>query len=136
MPSPQLLFFGLSLFVGVFLAFRKGGKDEKTVAVALVAAAVLSPFAQAPSFETEQYGLIVVDAVLLSVLTVVALRSDRYWPMAAASFQLTTILIHVAGGNSSGVVPIAYADSIVFWGYLVLASLVIGTLIETNEVRS
>lgn len=135
MPHLYVIVFGLTLVGAVGLAFWKGGRDEKTVAVALIVAAVVSPMMQNASFDNEQYGLLLVDAVLLFVLCVVALRSDRYWPLVAASFQLTTILFHIARSSAAFVVPAAYADAIVFWGYLVAVALAVGTLVEAKGLR-
>lgn len=127
--------FGLALAGAILVAFRLGGRDEKRVAVALLVAALATPLV-ASSFEMSQHGLIIVDAALLLLLGYVALTTDRYWPMFAASFQLTTILFHVAMGSGAGIVPDAYADSIVFWGYLVIGSLIAGTLIEARERKA
>lgn len=125
--------FALALAGALLLAFRYGGRDEKRVAIVLLIAALVSPLVEAPSFELSQHGLIIVDTVLLLVLGYVALTSERYWPMVAAGFQLTTIFFHVARGSGASIMPDAYADAIVFWGYLVIAALVAGTLIEAVE---
>lgn len=135
MPYLYAYIFGLTLIGAVALAFWKGGRDEKIVAVALIVAAVVSPLMQGSSFDNEQYGLILVDCLLLLVLCTVALKSDRYWPMCAASFQLTTIIFHIARSSSAFVVPAAYADAIVFWGYLVAVALAVGTLLEAKGLR-
>lgn len=127
--------FALALAGAVLVAFRYGGRDEKRVAVILLMAAFATPFMQAQSFELSQHGLILVDGALLLALIEVALTSDRHWPMFAAAFQMTTIFFHVARGSGAGIVPDAYADSLVFWGYLVIGALIAGTLIEAREER-
>lgn len=135
MPYLYVIVFGLTLVGAVGVAFWRGGRDEKQVAIALIVAAVASPLMQNASFDNDQYGLVFVDGLLLLVLCLVALRSDRHWPMVAASFQLTTMLFHIARGSSAGVVAGAYADAIVFWGYLVAVALAVGTLVEAKGVR-
>jgi len=126
--------FGFFLAGSALVAFRLGGRDEKHIAVALLVASLATPLLQTSSFDGVQYGIFVTDALLLLVLVYVALVSNRYWPMFAAGFQLTTIFFHVANGSGIHIVPAAYADVIVFWSYLVIATLLGGTLIESTGV--
>ena len=123
--------FAFALASSVLVAFRRGERDEKCVAVALLIASLATPLAQTSAFDTMQYGIFVVDALLLMLLVYVALTSRRYWPMFAAGFQLTILLFHLATDIGVRVVPAAYADSIVIWSYLVVATLLLGTFVES-----
>jgi len=125
--------FGLAMAGAIALAFRRGGRDEKVVALALLAAALATPLVQLPSFEISQHGIFMVDVLLLLVLGHVALKSDRYWPLFASGFHFTTILFHGARSTGARIVPDAYADLIVLWSYLVIAALIAGTLIEATD---
>ncbi|PZU46702.1 MAG: hypothetical protein DI568_11215 [Sphingomonas sp.] len=136
MATLLFLAFALALAGALFVAFRFGGRDERLVALLLLTAAIVSPFAEVKSFDVPQHGLLLIDAALLLALTAVAVYSDRYWPMFAAGFQLTTVFFHVARGTGAGIMPDAYADSLVFWGYLVIAALVVGTLTEREKATS
>lgn len=122
--------FAFVLAGAVLVAFRFGGRDEKQVALALLVASLATPLVQSSSFGGIQYGILVVDALLLAALIYVALTSKRYWPMFAAGFQMTTIVFHIANNGGAHIIPAAYYDFIVFWSYLVLATLLIGTLAE------
>ncbi len=123
------LLFGLVLAGACFHAFQHGGKDEKQVAAALVAASLVTPLAQAFSFSSAEYGILVVDAILLLFLLFVSLTSARWWPMVATGFQLAAIETHLAAASIQ-VAPLAYADLAVFWSYLVIAALFFGTMAE------
>ena len=136
MAALLFLAFALALAGATFVAFYFGERDEKLVAVSLIVAAIASPLAEVPSFDTLQYGLLLVDTGLLLFLAIVALQSDRYWPMFAAGFQLATVFFHIARGTGAKILPAAYADSLVFWGYLVIAALVVGTLTEREKATS
>jgi hypothetical protein len=68
----------------------------------------------------------VVDVLLLLLLLWIALRSPKYWPLAAAGFQLLAVLTHVAKMIDPGLQQWAYITAIVIWTYLLMITLGVG----------
>ena len=129
--SLQILFI-VALATCCGAAFWLGRDSERTTAVLLVAAATLSPLVQTSNFLHPETGILLIDMLLLAYLLVLALRSDRYWPLWAAGFQVVGTFIHVARIVDPSVWPPAYATAEVFWSYPVLFALGAGTWLEAR----
>ena len=67
-----------------------------------------------------------VDVGLLFLLIGIALKSPKYWPMAAAGFQLLAVLTHIAKMIDPNLQQWAYITAIVIWTYLLMIALGIG----------
>jgi hypothetical protein len=78
-------------------------------------------------FRDAELGIMIVDAAVLVAFLVVALRSDRFWPLWAAAFQAVAIATHVAAVANPQVFWFAYALAQGFWAYPMLLAIVIGT---------
>lgn len=113
-------------------AFWKGRDSERLTAAALLLAAVASPLLQTSGFFKPETGILVIDLAVLSYLIVLALRSDRFWPLWAAGFQVVGTLIHVARLTDPSVWHSAYATANIFWAYPVLLALAVGTWFEAR----
>ena len=101
---------------------------ERIAVMAAFLAAAATPFAQdKPRLLEPQYGVLAVDAALLLALTAVALKSDRYWPLWAAGFQLLGVVIHIARIVDPIVLPHAYYRGLSIYSYMVLAVLAYGS---------
>jgi hypothetical protein len=109
-------------------AFRSRGRPEAHIAVAVVIAAMVTPFVQSSTFGQTEFGILVVDVSLLAILLKKVLTTDRLWVVFAAGFQLATVLMHAAYILTGVVDSEAYAAAAVFWAYLVLFSLALGSL--------
>jgi hypothetical protein len=105
----------------------KGGRVERGLAWAMLAAYIATPFAASlTSLFAPRLGVMAVDAVLLAVVLTVALRSDRYWPMAACAFLSIELVMHFTILFDHHVMPKAYIIATHIWSYPVLLSLVFG----------
>lgn len=124
----------LALGAACYLAFKYGGFDEKAAAAAFVIATLVSRLVQQNYSHTET-GVLAVDFVLLGGLLVLALKSDRFWPMYAAAFQFVGALVHVASMAEQGAYAWAYAVGLVFWSYPVMFALMAGTWLEARHRR-
>lgn len=122
----------LALAAACYLAFKFGGFDEKVAASAFVVATLASRLVQQNYAHTET-GVLVVDFLLLAGLLVLALKSDRFWPMYAAAFQFVGSLVHVASMAEQGSYAWAYAVGLVFWSYPVMIALMVGTWLEARS---
>jgi hypothetical protein len=69
-----------------------------------------------------------VDAGFLAFLALLALRSDRFWPIWAAGFQLLAVITHCARLLDPTLGAWVYITAGVIWTYLVLFALTFGTL--------
>ncbi|WP_310497677.1 hypothetical protein [Sandarakinorhabdus sp.] len=126
-------FMGLAaLFGSVFMAWRWGGRDEKIAALGFLLATLATSLANQSQYAHTETGVLVVDLALLAGLLTLALRSDRFWPMWAAAFQLVGITVHVASMTEQGDFAWAYAVGLIFWSYPVLLALMAGTWLEAR----
>ncbi len=115
------------LSVSAFALWR-GGWPERTIAVLNVLASLASGVLQnRGDWISPQWADLIVDVTFLLVLLWLALRSDRYWPMWAAAFQLLGVVTYVARMADYRVGALAPFTAGVIWSYLVLGSLAVGT---------
>ncbi len=121
------IFFYSALALAVGVALLRGGVPERLVAIACLLASVASPLLQQGMFEQPEYGIMLVDVSLLVALTVVAMTSNRFWPLWAMAFHLVGTTIHLAKIVQPTVWPWAYATAEAFWAYPVLLALLIGS---------
>jgi hypothetical protein len=59
-------------------------------------------------------------------MVVIALRSDRFWPLWVAGLQLTISMSHLLKAIQLDLLPLAYAAAERFWSYPTLIILFIG----------
>jgi hypothetical protein len=70
--------------------------------------------------------ILATDLALLVLYLWLALRSRRYWPLFAASFQLLVIFTHLGRAVDPAVRTWAYLTAEVLWSYLVLFAIAFG----------
>ena len=128
MLSPSTYFVILSAVCAYALV--RGRFDEKAIAGICIAASVgtlllASPVAQ--SYTRIETGILVVDFAAFTGFTLIALRSDRFWPLWVAGLQLTTLVAHGLKAVQLDLLPQAYAAAARFWVYPIFLIIVIGT---------
>ena len=127
--------FGAPIFLTLLLlscgyALWRGNRDARVVAIVCCLATLATHFAIAPlreRYSSVEEGVLVVDGLTLFVFVLVALRSDRFWPLWVAGLQLTTAIGHVLKGVHIDLLPQAYGAALRFWSYPILLILVVGT---------
>jgi len=91
----------------------------------------LLTLAVAQSFGTSwtkvEVGIFAIDIIVLLAFIYLALKSDRFWPIWAAAFQLLAVIIHSAMIVAAPVTPWAFGTGAVFWAYPMLLALAIGS---------
>jgi hypothetical protein len=125
----RLLLFNALLFGSCGYALLKGKSDARIVAIVCLAAAFASSSLKAPieaSYSSVEWGVMAVDLMTLLVFIVVALTSDRFWPLWVSGLQLTTSLGHLFKAFESDLLPLAYAAALRFWSYPILIILIVG----------
>ena len=126
---PAFFYWPLLLAITAYAMWR-GRSDERIVAGACLAAslityAVLSP--RMMRYSQVETGVLLVDLGVLAVFTMVALQSNRFWPLWVAGLQLTTSVAHVLKAVDADLLPHAYGAAARFWSYPILLIVAIGT---------
>jgi hypothetical protein len=128
----QIMFVATLIATGM-MAFRHGRYEERQAAIVMLLAALASPLVETNTFVGMEIGILLIDGSLLAYLLVLAMRSDRLWPMWAAGFQIVGTAIHGASVTDATIWPFAYATAQVFWSYPVLFALMFGSWVEARH---
>ena len=124
--------FTLAVLLSCGAAFWRGRDSERLTALVLLICAAASALAETSRFWEPESGILLIDLALLSFLVVLALRTDRFWPLYATAFQAVGTLVHIARFADQSVWHSAYAAAQIFWAYPVLLALMVGTLLEAR----
>ena len=111
-------------------AFVAGRSDERLVAAICIAASIASVAVMSPlgsRYSHVEAGVLAVDLATFIGFTLVALRSERFWPLWVAGLQLTTLMAHAFKLGRIDLMPLAYAAAARFWVYPIFLIIVIGT---------
>ncbi|HEU4498682.1 MAG TPA: hypothetical protein VFR60_05025 [Sphingomicrobium sp.] len=135
--------FGALIFIPLLTAvclyaWLRGGSDERMVAATCLAGTVATLLAISPlhqRYSGVEEGLMLVDLAVLAGFVIVALRSDRFWPLWVAGLQLTTSIGHLLKGIDQDLLPRAYGAALQFWGYPILLILAVGTYRQHRRLR-
>jgi hypothetical protein len=120
-----VLFASASLY-----ALVRGGAPERVAAVGYLAAYIgsfLLVTSGASQFQSTEWALFLVDAILAALLVILALHANRYWTIWAASLQIVSLSAHVADFVVPEIAAPAYALTLIVWSYLALPILLVGT---------
>jgi hypothetical protein len=124
-------YFGLAILgLSCFSALKWGGFDERLAGAGLLAAVIITNIVTDGSYGHTETGVLIVDVSVFFGLLVLALRSDRFWPMWAAAFQLVATMVHVGSMTQTGDFAWAYYIALTFWTFPVLIALLAGTWFE------
>jgi hypothetical protein len=118
------------LITVILYAYWRGGKDERLVATICwvgTLATLLSVSPVAMRYDGFELDLALVDLAVLFGFVVVAVRSERFWPLWVAGLQLTTAFGHGLKFLDSHLLPQAYGAALQFWSYPILAIIFVGT---------
>lgn len=119
-------------------AWIRGGGDERFVAIVCLIASVVTAFVLSPwsrRYSHLEAGEMMVDLAVLAAFVLVALRSDRFWPLWVAGLQLTSSLAHLMKGINLELMPQAYAAATKFWSYPILLIIILGTWRRQQRAR-
>jgi hypothetical protein len=131
----RLIIFNALLFGACGYALLRGKTDARIVGAVCIIAN-FATFAVVSSYASVESGVLVIDLLTLLAFTLVALRSDRFWPLWVSGLQLTTSLGHVLKAIQSDLLPIAYAAALRFWSYPILIILAIGVWRSDRRARA
>jgi hypothetical protein len=123
------LFRSLLALVALY-ALLRGKRDERLACLILVIGVIATELVLPPArdrFEGVETHLMLVDVAVFGGFLLVALRSDRFWPLWIAGLQLTAILGHVLKTVDTELFARAYGAALMFWAYPMLLILAVGT---------
>jgi hypothetical protein len=139
----RVAFFWMFLFLTCGYALWRGGRYERMSALICILASILST---AGVFLMRQYHPIdysgveqsdlTVDTLVLLSFILIALRSDRFWPLWAAGLQLTISMSHLMKAVRPELLPMAYAAAERFWSYPTLLIIMIGAWRQHQRMLS
>jgi hypothetical protein len=114
--------FGLTLTAVVCGgAFWKGDREQQAAALGVLLSWLATILLRDPRWIGPQWGAFIADTILLLVLTAIAIRTQRYWPLVAAAFQLLCVMTHVTRMVDPGIPNWAYdSGQIVFTDMLLI----------------
>ncbi len=124
----HLFFWGL-LIVTCGYALWRGRKYEQLSAIICIAASISSVLFHSSwhqRYAGIEAGDLVIDTLVLVAFTLIALRSDRFWPLWVAGLQLTISMSHLFKAIQPNLMPIAYAAAERFWSYPTLVIIAVG----------
>lgn len=101
-------------------AFWKGGREEQIAAAGMLLSWLATLVLRDPRWLGTQWGAFGADIGFLIVLAAVAFRTPRYWPLAAAAFQLLAVTTHAARMLDHSFDGWTYATAEILWTQLVL----------------
>jgi len=125
--APTFFWTFLALTCGY--ALWRGGGEARLTALVCISASVVSTLVLSPladRYAGLEGGEMLVDGVVLAAFTMVALRSDRFWPLWIAGLQLTSGIGHLFKAADLDLLPHAYAAATKVWSYPILLILAIG----------
>jgi hypothetical protein len=111
-------------------ALLRGGAPERIGATIVLVGSLLTLAAVsslAVSYASVETGVLLVDAATLVAFLILALRAERFWPIWLTALQLIGTTGHVIKLVEPDIIPRAYAFAAIFWSYLMLPLLALGT---------
>lgn len=131
------LLFLIVLVAACSYAGWQGGWPERAGAAIMVAGSILTPvMASHTEWRSPEYGIFIVDLLMLAAFVNLALYCDRFWPIWVTSFHLIAVTIHVAKLAEPSVAALAYANAAAFWAYPMLVILAVGTWNHRRRLAS
>jgi hypothetical protein len=107
-------------------AFWKGDRETQFAAGGFLLGWAATIALRDRSWVGTQWSAFASDVGLLIVLTVISMRTVRYWPLIAAGFELLCVITHVARLIDPGVRAWAYATAQVIFTQLVTVAIGVG----------
>lgn len=122
-----LLFWTLTL-IGCGYAVAVGGKDGLWASLSIVSASILTIPAErlGSLWASTELAVMIVDAGLFLSLYALALRSDRFFPIWIAGFQLIAVASHIGTMIAPAFAPKIYKALESVWAIPITLSMVIG----------
>lgn len=125
----RVYIFYLLLAGLVALTWWRGRSDERLAAAVCVGGTALTVLVgnkldiHGSDFDLAAF---VVDGAIFIAFLVIALRSERFWPLWVAGLQLTTVSVHLLMILSPDLPGLIFGTALAFWSYPILLLIAIG----------
>jgi hypothetical protein len=124
-----------SILVSVY-ALLRGGPAERYGVVMFLIAWLATTLVQKTTFDGIEWGIVVVDALLLIAFVILTLWARKVWTVLIAACQLNAVLSHFVPLLAPKFNYVSYITVVAFWGgYGLLACLAAGTYSHQRELR-
>jgi hypothetical protein len=128
MDTILLAFYSALLLCAAYASVNGGRTGKAGSAIFIVASITTAAAAQMnPDWAGTSLGLFAVDAGCLLALLILALMSNRFWPIWALGFQIVAVATHLATLYIPDVVPKSFQALLSFWAIPILWVMVAGT---------
>ena len=126
----RILFYWSLLAMTCGYALARGRRHERIAALVCIIASLMMPFVLAPfadRYDGIEAGVAIVDLGVLAAFVMIALDSNRFWPLWIAGLQLTASMSHILKAVSSDLLHWAYGAAGQFWSYPILMIIAFAT---------
>jgi hypothetical protein len=118
----------LAMLAVCLLALLVGRRLERWLAVATVAAWVLSAAVQSPDTVGVQWGIFTVDLVYLAILVGLCTVERQVWILFMTAFQLLVVLTHVAFMIDRSLMQWSFFSTYYLWSDAELIAFAVGVI--------
>lgn len=128
-PMIRVTFFYLLLAAVLWLSWHRGRREERVAAIVCVLGTLLTVVTSGPlvgRFANFSTTILLVDLGVLAAFLVIALRSDRFWPIWVSGLQLTATSVHLFKLINPGLMSFVFGAALAFWSYPILMLIAIG----------
>ena len=125
----RVFLFYLLLAGLVALAWWRGRFDERAAALLCVGGTALTVLVgNALDIHSSGFHLaaFAVDGAIFLAFLVIALRSERFWPIWVAGLQLTTVSVHLLMIFAPDLPGAIFGTALAFWSYPIILFIAIG----------
>ncbi|MEM8918276.1 MAG: hypothetical protein AAGE37_05390 [Pseudomonadota bacterium] len=127
------LFWAINAYAAVW-----GGKPERIAVAIFIPGMLLSSFAVSPlaqRFGNVEFGILLVDLVMLIAFVIMALYAERFWPLWMSAMQVIQVISHLPIIFIPELLPQAYGAVIMIWSYPMLILLAIATYRHQQRLK-
>lgn len=136
----NLFLFPMLLMGCCGYALVRGGEPERAAGALLITAFALGlpvhQLVDASGYRSTLFGTGSIDLALLVALTVLAWRSNRFWPIWIAGWQLAAVMAHVAKTLDPTMLSTGYAVQAQLWCYPMVLAVAAGTWRHRSRVAA
>ena len=125
----KIVFWGLTALCCGYALLRGGAPERIGAAIIILGSALTVALgsAWAHRFEHVETGIVAVDVAVLLGFVLLAVFSDRFWPLWVSALQAIVVLTHLARALEPNLMPWAYGVALAIGVYPMLLLVALGT---------
>jgi len=113
------MLYGVLMWAVAIYAFRRGGWEERLAAAGTLLVSYLTVLVASPSenyFRQVESAVAAVDICLFLLISLIALRSRKFWPLWLGAIQGVSLIGHLAPLLPQ-IPPFASSSAVALWSY-------------------